>query len=207
MLKRFEWFAWGTFVVVVGCASTRKEEPQPVGMARTPRTADSTPAPDRARELGVDPDLPADALGKSLAAQARGMGVETPIAFVWGDISPIPDGARRARVRSGSAKLDGWLVPAAHNVDMGKLAPEIHNVVMVGCEKDHLYGSHPSGPGRHPIDFAHDDAETQREAHELFAFVSVEPGDVNDAATAGDVIALLEKLPTRVRYAVMGLAD
>ena len=207
MQSRFEWFAWGAFVVVVGCASTRKEEPQPLGMVRTPREADSATAPERTRELAVDPKLPADALGPTLATRARGLGIEAPVAFVWGDISPLPDGARRARLSAGPSKLDGWLVPAAQNVDMGKLAPEIHDVVMVGCEKHHLVGSHPSGPGRHRIDFTNDDAETRREAHELFAFVSVEPGDVNDAATAGDVIALLEKLPTRVRYAVMGLSD
>jgi len=87
---------------------------------------------------------------------------------------------------------------------MGKLADGIENVVMVQCERTQLLAGHPSGPERAPLELPKEETGSQRESG-LFAFVSLEPGDVADDATSGDVVALLSRLPSRVRYAVMGL--
>ena len=133
------------------------------------------------------------------------IGVAGPTAFVWGDVSPAPSGARRIEIRAGNTSVQGFLIPSAHEVDMGQLAPGIHNVVMVGCDDRGLYGSHPSGPGRHRIEFGAADGELEREAREIFGFVSLMPGDVSEGVTSGQVLSLLKELPSRVRYAVMAL--
>jgi hypothetical protein len=195
-MMRIEWVAFAAVGLVIGCASTRREEAvaRPASVAHSsahPVEADPPASGVRAR-LEVDPEMPADELGR---------------AFVWGDVSPPPS-SRRATIRTDGATVDGYLVGAAQEVDMGKLAPDIHDVVMVGCEKDRLVGSHPSSPEHFPIELdASATPDGARAAHDIFAFVSVEPGDVADEARARDVLALLGRLPSRVRYAVMGLSE
>jgi hypothetical protein len=189
-------FAW-----IVGCATTRQEEPSPRPVA-PPRAATEAPRPELTR-IEVDPALPADALGSVLSRRATALGLPASVALVWGDAPELP-GAQRVAIESGGSRLEGWLVGGAQNVDMGKLADGIHNVVVVRCEKRRLLAGHPSGPGRTPLELPQADARGQRET-DLFAFVSLEPGDVADDATSGDVVALLSRLPNRVRYAVLGL--
>jgi hypothetical protein len=189
-------FAW-----IVGCAATRQEEPAPQPAA-PPAAAARAPAAHVAR-IQVDPSLPADALGPVLARHAGELGLPRAVAFIWGDASE-PPGARRVAIEAGGARIEGWLVGGAQQVDMGKLADGIDNVVMVKCDKTQLLAGHPSGPGRIPLDFPEQDTDGQRESG-IFAFVSLEPGDVADDATSGDVVALLSRLPSRVRYAVIGL--
>lgn len=201
-MSRVDVVILGAVIVVMGCATTRKEEPEPTSAPRLSRAA--TPPP-RVHSMPVDANAPADELGARLAERAREIGVASPAAFVWGDVVPPPPGARRVELRAGSATLAGYLVPEAHSIDMGQLASGIHQVVMVGIDERGLYGSHPSGPGRQRLDFVRDDAETRREAEETFAFVSLAPGDLERGVSSGYVLSLLEKLPSRVRYAVMAL--
>jgi hypothetical protein len=156
-------------------------------------------------KLTLDDSLKADQLAARLAAEARAHGVPSPIAFVWGDPASVPDGARPAEIRSGNAELRGWLVGRAHEVDMGKLAPSIHDVVMVQCEREHLVASYPPDQRRARLDV--DRTDPQRRIDERFAFVSTEPGDVSDDARASEVLALLSRLPSHARYAVMGLGE
>ncbi|MBK7580207.1 MAG: hypothetical protein IPI67_08395 [Myxococcales bacterium] len=196
----------GAAIVVMGCATARNEEPQPSspsGVSR--RASEKTPAP-RVHTLSVDGRMPAQRLGAALADRARELGVQGPVAFVWGDLTPPPQGARAAEIRADGIVLRGFLVPEAHEVDMGQLASEIHNVVMVGCDRRGLYAGHPSGPGRHPIDFSLESADTRRDGREIFAFVSILPGDLDEGVSSGQIVAELQKLPTRVRYAVMALS-
>ncbi len=204
---RIELVMVGAMVVVVGCATARREEPapQPLGIARSPWNRDlAGPAvPERVHHLDVSPELPAGELGKALGDRARAIGVEAPIAFVWGDVKPVPAGARRAEIRAQGSRVSGWLVGSANSIDMGQLAPDIHDVVLVSAEKNQLFASHPSGSVRSPLDLELRDAESRRD--EVFAFVSLEPGDIGPEARAGEVLALLDRLPGRVRYAVMAL--
>ncbi|MBK8995377.1 MAG: hypothetical protein IPM35_06405 [Myxococcales bacterium] len=204
-MSRVDVVILGAVIVVMGCASAQKEEPQPASSPRLSRSSRPTPPPPRTYPISLDARAPATELGQALAERAREIGVSGQVAFVWGDVVPAPPNARRVELRAGSASVPGFLVPEAHEIDMGQLAPDIHNVVMVGCDEQGLYGSHPSGPGRHRIDFSVSDAETRREAHEVFAFVSIMPGDVSSRLTSGQVVSLLGQLPTRVRYAVLAL--
>lgn len=201
-MSRVDVVILGAVIVVMGCASTQKEPPS---ASRTSRAVRSAAPPARTYSVSVDERAPAAELGSRLTERAREIGVEGPTAFVWGDVTPLPSNARRLEVRAGSAVLSGFLLPDAHEMDMGQLASGIHNVVMVGCDERGLYGSHPSGPGRHRIELGPSDAETRRQAEELFAFVSVMPGDVTEGVTSGQVVSLLRQLPSRVRYAVMAL--
>jgi hypothetical protein len=147
-------------------------------------------------------------MGEVIAREARSAGVAAPAALIWGDLAALPDGARRVRIRSGQAKLDAWLVPAAHQVDMGRLASDVHDVLFVHCGRRNLWASRASEQERVRIDFEHEaDERTRTESHELFAFVNSDPGDISDRATSENVVALLERLPTRARYAVMGLPE
>lgn len=204
-MSRVDVVILGAVIVVMGCAGTQKEEPQPASAPRVSRVARPTAPPPRTYAMTVDARAPAAELGHELAARAREIGVSGQVAFVWGDVAPVPPNARRVELRAGEARVPGFLVPEAHEVDMGQLAADIHNVVMVGCDDQGLYGSHPSGPGRHRIDFGASDAEARREAQELFAFVSIMPGDISARLTSGQVVSLLQQLPTRVRYAVLAL--
>lgn len=180
------------FVLVLGCATVRKEEPpRPISRAE--------PSPAQ-RPLELDPSMPGDALGQEISRQVRAKGVPGPVAFVWGDALP-PPGALEIELRAGEERLSGWLVGAAHEVDMGRLAQGVRDVVVVSCDESRLYAARPPEPARLPLDLDRSSAEDQ----EIFAIVSLEPGDVSDAATSQDVIGLLRKLPGRVRYAVMGL--
>ncbi len=201
-MSRVDVVILGAVIVVMGCAATPKEEARPTaGLSRPERPA----VEPRVHLVSLDARAPANTLGSELAARAAEIGVTGPTAFVWGDVSPVPPGARRVEIRAGSASLRGFLIPSAHEVDMGQLATGIHDVVMVGCDDRGLYGSHPSGPGRHRIELGATDPELRREASESFAFVSVMPGDLSDSVTFGQVVSLLHDLPSRVRYAVMAL--
>lgn len=201
-MSRVDVVILGAVIVVMGCATTPKEEAQPASRLSRPERPIVQP---RVHVLTLDARTPARALGSELAARATELGVAGPTAFVWGDVSPAPSGARRIEIRAGNTSVQGFLIPSAHEVDMGQLAPGIHNVVMVGCDDRGLYGSHPSGPGRHRIEFGAADGELERESREIFGFVSLMPGDVSEGVTSGQVLSLLKELPSRVRYAVMAL--
>ena len=203
-MSRVDVVILGAVIVVIGCATTPKEEIQPASSPRLSRAAPPA-VPPRVHMISIDARAPAAQLGAQLAARIGDLGVSGPAALVWGDVSPLPPGARRVEIRAGAAAVRGFVVPDAHEVDMGQLAPGIHNVVMVGLDERGLYGSHPSGPGRHRIDAAANDDESRRAALESFAFVRVMPGDVSESLTAGQVVSLLETLPTSVRYAVLAL--
>jgi hypothetical protein len=199
---------WAVAVVTaLGCASTRRQEPAPKPASAVPDAAANDNG-SVALEVALDPELRADRLGSVIAHQARSAGVAAPIALVWGDIGAIPEGAKRVRVRSGSAKLDGWLVPSAHQVDMGRLASDVHDVVLVHCGRKNLWASRLSEPERVRIDFEHESDENGlHPSRQTFALVTADPGDVSERAVSENIVALLDRLPTRTRYAVMGLPE
>jgi len=154
--------------------------------------------------LEIDGTSDGDSFGANLGRRASELGVAGPAALIWGDATP-PPGARAVSVRVGESSIEGWLVGSAQHIDMGQLASEMHDVVLIGIEKRHLVASHPSGPGRFRFDLDREGDESQRRAVDTFALVSVEPGDVADDSTAQEVVALLTRLPQRVRYVVMPL--
>jgi hypothetical protein len=191
----------GAVVVVMGCATAQKEEARP---ASSPRQARAAEPPDRVLALRVDAAASAVGLGAQLSDRARSVGVAGRVAFVWGDVRPAPPGARPAEIQAGGARVRGYLVPGAHELDMGELAAGIREVVVVGCDERGLYGTDPSGPGRSRLDSAPPDPGS---AEETFAFVSLQPGDLSGEVSSARLVSLLEQLPRRVRYAVLALPD
>jgi len=191
----------GAVIVVMGCASTQVEEPSPL--------ARSSQANPRATRIGarihtarVEAAVPARELGGRIQERARELGLSGPVAFVWGDVSPAPAESTRLELVVGGRHLSGWLVPEAHQVDMGTLASGIHDVIMVGAEAKGLYGHAPGLGGRIELDGAH---VAWREPERTFALVSLMPGDVSAELDSGDLVAMLERLTPRVRYSVMPL--
>jgi len=201
-MSRVDVVILGAVIVVMGCATVQKEGPQPTSRSRVARAPSVAP---RVRRLAVDGRAPAHELGARLSAGARALGVSGSVAFVWGDVAPVPSGAERVELRADGVSVSGYLVPNAHEVDMGQLAEGIHDVLMVSCDERGLYGTHPSGRGRTRLELGVADAEARREAEETFAFVSLMPGDLPGGATSGQILGLLAELPTRVRYAVLAL--
>ena len=69
--------------------------------------------------------------------------------FVWGEVGELP-GARPGAIAWSDGRIDGWFLHG----DLGGLLrdPRIKAFVMVTYDDGTLWGSHPSGDERWPID-------------------------------------------------------
>ncbi len=204
MMRHLGWFSSAALAtgIIVGCAQ-RPSQRDPAPTATSPASAENTAA-EHAATLAVRGDATLQALQSELSHEARARGLGPTVAFIWGDVTRVP-GAEPVHITARGATLDGWLVGGAHEIDVGKLAPEIENIAIVHVDKRGLFASHPSGPGRHHIDLdGPHDAESDREARVVFAMIDVETGhDVR----AENAVAWLSKLSGWVRYGVMALPD
>jgi hypothetical protein len=58
------------------------------------------------------------------------------------------------------------------------------------------------------LDFERAPNERARdESRQLFALVDSGPGEISERATSENLLALFDRLPSRARYAVMGLPE
>lgn len=200
-MRNLGWFSSAALVtgVVLGCAqrpSNRDAEPR---QAPKPALASAhTPT------VALEQNTSLRVLEWRLAHEARQHGLGKTVAFVWGDVSPLP-GSIPVHITTEHESLDGWLVGGAHELDVGKLAPEIENISLVEVEGRGLFASHPSAPGRQRIDLdGPHDYESRRQARVVFAMVDGESGhDV----PADDAVDWLGKLSGWVRYGVLALPD
>jgi hypothetical protein len=200
-MRNLGWFSGVALAtgVVIGCAKG------PTNREATPNVAPAPVATEkRTPTVALERDTSLRVLEWRLAHAARVHGLGKTVAFVWGDVAPLP-GSIPVHITAEGKTLDGWLVGGAHELDVGKLAPDIENISLVEVEQRGLFASHPSAPGRHRIDLdGPHDSESRREARVVFAMVDGESG--HDVA-ADNAVEWLGKLSGWVRYGVLALPD
>jgi hypothetical protein len=182
--------------LVLGCAQRPTNgEAKP---CKTPAAVVSAPT------VALERDTSLRVLEWRLAREAKQRGLGKTVAFVWGDVTPLP-GAIPVHITTEHKTLDGWLVGGAHELDVGKLAPDIENISLVQVDDRGLFASHPSAPGRQQIDLdGPHDSESRHQARVVFAMVD---GDSGHDVRADDAVAWLGKLSGWVRYGVLALPD
>jgi hypothetical protein len=198
-MRQLGWFSSAALFtgVMIGCAQ------RPAAQCKAnPAAVASASVRASTVELGRDTSL--RALEWKLARHAREQGLGHTVAFVWGDVTPLP-GSIPVHIAVKEKSLDGWLVGGAHELDVGKLAPEIENVSIVEVEDKGLFASHPSLRGRQVIDLdGPKDSESKLAARVVFAMVDGESGHEVPAENA---VEWLSKLSGWVRYGVLALPD
>lgn len=200
-MRNLGWFSGAALAtgVVIGCAQrSTARDAAPTTTATVAASAEHAPT------VVLERDTSLRVLEWRLAREARAHGLGKTVAFVWGDVSPLP-GSVPVHITTEKKTLDGWLVGGAHELDVGKLAPEIENISLVAVEDRGLFASHPSAPGRQRIDLdGPHDYESRRQARVVFAMVDGESG--HDVA-AENAVDWLGKLSGWVRYGVLALPD
>jgi hypothetical protein len=200
-MRNLGWFSGAALAtgVVIGCAQRPTNREAAPSIAPRPAAAEK-----HEPTVALERDTSLRVLEWRLAHEARVHGLGKTVAFVWGDVARLP-GSIPVHITAQDKTLDGWLVGGAHELDVGKLAPDIENISLVQVDHRGLFASHPSTPGSHRIDLdGPHDADSRREARVVFAMVDGESGH---EVAADNAVEWLGKLSGWVRYGVLALPD